>query len=236
MTSDMGTSWTMNDKPFKEPKLLGNGLMDRLLKRLVLKKFRINHQHFFDYSKFRVITPLSERENIIGFVGRLAEGKGILNLLIAFAALSETRDDITLMVVGDGPLMGKVKKFLRKTNLGERVVAEGWVNNEDLPDCYNKMKMLVLPSYTEALPMVILEAMACSTPVLVTPVGAVSDYIVDGKTGFILIDNEPMTIIRKINRVLRCSDLEDIANWAKELVEKEFTFEAAVDSFRTALE
>ena len=56
-----------------------------------------------------------------------------------------------------------------------------------------------------------LEVMACGTPVLATPGGAIPDVIIDGKTGFIMEDNTPCCIAHNVKRALSCPDLEEIA-------------------------
>jgi glycosyltransferase involved in cell wall biosynthesis len=81
-----------------------------------------------------------------------------------------------------------------------------------------------------------LEAMACGTPVLATPVGAIPDVIKDGETGFIMEDNSPECIARNIIRALNHPNLEQIAQNARALVEKEFTFEKAVERYREILD
>ena len=80
-----------------------------------------------------------------------------------------------------------------------------------------------------------LEAMACGTPVLATPVGAIPDVIKDEETGFIMKDNSPECIARNVIRALNHSNLEQVAQNARALVEKEFTFEKAVERYREIL-
>jgi hypothetical protein len=77
---------------------------------------------------------------------------------------------------------------------------------------------MVIPSFTEGLPNIMLEAMACGTPVLATPVGAISDIIRDSETGFIMENNSPKCIIENVNRVIGSSELE-----TKEFDFKDFT-------------
>ena len=122
-----------------------------------------------------------------------------------------------------------------KENLNNKVELTRWIPHDELPDYLNELKLLILPSYTEGLPNIMLEAMACGTPVLATPVGAIPDVITDGETGFILENNSPECIAENVMRALNHHDLEKIVKNARELVEKEFTYEAAVKRYRAIL-
>ncbi|HJH26821.1 MAG TPA: hypothetical protein C5S37_08640 [Methanophagales archaeon] len=77
--------------------------------------------------------------------------------------------------------------------------------------------------------------MACGTPVLATPVGAIPDVIKDGNTGFIMKDKSPECIAKNVMRALEHPNLERIVENARALVEREFTYEAAVERYRKIL-
>lgn len=211
-----------------------------LVKEYNMEKYRnkisIAHRHFLDFNKFKIEKPLSERDNLLGYIGRLSQEKGILNFMEAMTKVLEMRDDIRFLVGGDGPLRTKVEQCLNAKNLNSKVKFVGWIPHDELPKCLNDLKLLVLPSYTEGLPNIMLEAMACGTPILATPVGAIPDVISDGETGFIMDDNSPECIASNVLRVLSQPNLEEIAKNAHALVEKEFTYEAAVEKYRNILD
>ena len=94
----------------------------------------------------------------------------------------------------------------------------------------------MIPSQFEGLPNILLEAMACGTLVLATPVGAIPDVIVDGRTGFIMEDNSPDCIAKNVTRVLNSSDSEQVAENGRRFVEEHFTFEHAVARWKEVLE
>ena len=199
-------------------------------------KILIAPRHFLDFDKFKIKKKFDERDNLIGYIGRLSEEKGTLNFVKAIPEIMKERDDINFLIVGDGQLRDKIEEYLNKENLNNTVKIEGWIPHDELPDYLNELKLIVLPSYTEGLPNIMLEAMACGTPILATPVGAIPDVITDGETGFILWDNSPECIAGNVIRTLNQSDLDKIVKNAKELVENRYTYEAAVNRYKKIFE
>ncbi|MFC1918893.1 glycosyltransferase family 4 protein [Chloroflexota bacterium] len=198
-------------------------------------KITFAHEHFLDFDTFSPQKPLSQRDSLIAYIGRLEEGKGITNFLEALAILSEKKREASFLIGGEGPLRDKVEEYSSRPGTGQRVEFAGWILHDELPKYLNEVKLLVLPSYTEALPNIILEAMACGTPVLTTVVGAIPDIVKDGETGFIMKDNSSNCIAENIIRALEHPDLEQIADNAHALVEQEYTYEAAIKKFEPVL-
>ena len=196
-------------------------------------KIKIAHKHFLDLNNFKLNISYDNRMQNVGYIGRLSNEKGILNLVKCMSFLD---DNIKLLIIGDGPRKANIKKILDENSLHMKVELISWVPNEKIPFYLNTMKLFVLPSYTEGLPHVVIEAMACGTPVLATPVGAIPDIIKDGDTGFIMKNNSPECISANIIRALDHPDLEGISLRARALMEREFTFERTVEKWREVLE
>jgi len=197
-------------------------------------KISIAHEHFLNFDKFKIRKTLDQRDTLVGYIGRLSQEKGILNLMEAVPKVVETREQTTFLVGGDGPLRPRVEEYVNRSN--DKVKYVGWIPHEELPEYLNRLRLLVLPSYTEGLPNIMLEAMACGTPVLATPVGAIPDIIKDGQTGFIMENNSPECVAENIVRAMSHPDLGQIAHNARALVEKEFTYDAAVEHYREILD
>lgn len=196
-------------------------------------KISIAHEHFLDFGKFNIVKKLSERENLVGFVGRLSEEKGALNFARAILILSKNINSIEFTIGGDGQLRGEIEEILSDNNLKGKFI--GWIPHDRLTGHLNQLKLLVLPSYSEGLPNIILEAMACGTPVLSTAVGAIPDIIKDSETGFIMENNTPDCIASNIIRALEHHELGDVAQRARTLVECEFTYDKSVDRWGSIL-
>ena len=198
-------------------------------------KILIAHRHFLDFNNFTVTTPYHDRPPLIGYIGRLSGEKGVQHFAQALPAILSNHQDLCVLIGGDGQLKQEIEASLQDGSLADRVDLPGWISHDELPKYLNKLRLLVLPSYTEGLPNIMLEAMACGTPVLATPVGAIPDVIRDGETGFIMEDNSPECIARNVMRALNDPDLEDVAERGRRFVEGEYTFEKVVEKWKGIL-
>ncbi len=211
-----------------------------LIKSWQLEDYRskifIAREHFLDFNIFAVTMPLPDRPPLVGYIGRLSREKGAQNFTQALPTILSDRRDLRVLIGGDGPLKETIAASLQEEALADQVDLPGWISHDDLPTYLNQLRLLVLPSYTEGLPNIMLEAMACGTPVLATPVGAIPDVIIDGKTGFIMENNSPGCIAENVIRALNSPDLEEIAEAGRRFVEENFTFESTVARWKEVLE
>ncbi|WP_346434747.1 glycosyltransferase family 4 protein [uncultured Methanoculleus sp.] len=199
-------------------------------------KIFIAHEHYFDLNFFTITAPLADRPPLIGYIGSLGEVKGVQNFIQALPEILSNQPDLRAFVGGDGQLKEAITTALHERGVTTRVDLPGWISHDTLPKYLNQLRLIVLPSYSEGLPNIMLEAMACGTPVLATPVGAIPDIIIDGKTGFIMENNSPECIAKNVIRALSSPDLEQIAENGRRFVEENFTFEKTVENWRRILQ
>jgi len=200
------------------------------------QKIAFGHEHFVNMNKFRIKKNLRDRADMIGFIGRLSEEKGILNFVRAVPKVLEKKRGASFAIGGGGHLYDQVTERLKNEKLNDKVKMFGRISHETVPEFLNELKLLVIPSYTEGLPNVMLEAMACGTPVLATPVGAISDVLVDGINGFLLESNAEDSIAEAILCILERQDLQEIAEQGVETIKKDFTLESAIGTYKKVLE
>ena len=190
---------------------------------------------YIDTNLFQITKELNERKNLIGYIGRVHEGKGVMDFVRAMPLILERHKDMEFLIGGDGPAYDEIKEELRNSNLSRIVKLIGWIPHDRIPSYLNELKLFVLPSYSEGLPTGVLEAMACGAVVLATPVGGVPDVIKDEETGFILEANSPECIARNVIRALKHPNLNEIVRNACNVIKEEYAYEAAVERYRMIL-
>ena len=188
-------------------------------------KIHIARPHLLDLEKFKIEKNLKDRDNYIGFIGRFSEEKGVLNFIKSIPSIVINNEESLFLVAGDGQLKGPIEEELTKLHLRDKTRMPGWIMRSELPKYLNDLKVLVVPSFTEGLPNIILEAMACGTIVLTTPVGAIQDVITNGVTGFLMENNTPECIANNLNAILKHKGLEKISSNARALVAREFNYQ-----------
>lgn len=141
--------------------------------------------------------------HIVLSVGRLIDWKGTIYLINAMPEIIRHYPDTKLLIVGSGPEMDNLIQRVRELGLGNNVTFLGIVPNEELSSYYHSSDVFVLPSInkdgkTEALGVVLLEAMASGCPVIGSNVGGIPDIIVDGENGFLVPEQRPDVLAERI--------------------------------------
>jgi glycosyltransferase involved in cell wall biosynthesis len=126
------------------------------------------------------------REPTVLFLGRLEREKGIFDLVEAVALIAQQVPGIHLKMCGAGSARAQIEQLAVQKGLGALISFPGWVSGAAKADLLRTAGVFVLPSYAEGMPMSVLEAMAASTPVVASRVGAVADMLEDGASGFVV--------------------------------------------------
>lgn len=150
--------------------------------RLSLIPHGVNTDRFYPRSESH--PAVSTKKTSILFVGRLASRKGVSRAIESIATLRD--DAVELLIAGTGRHEDRLKQLAQDCGVDENVKFLGFVPDDKLPVLYSAADVFVFPSRYEGFGLVVLEAMACGTPVVGTPVGGVPDIVEDGKTGFVV--------------------------------------------------
>jgi glycosyltransferase involved in cell wall biosynthesis len=135
-------------------------------------------------------------------VGRLSEEKGQIVLMDAVSKLVSDGVSLKLVLVGDGPTRTYIEHWLAKENLTDHVELTGSVSGERVREEILAARALVLPSFAEGLPVVIMEALALRRPVIATHVGGIPELVEDGKNGFLVPAGAVDTLAKAIRLTL----------------------------------
>ncbi len=120
------------------------------------------------------------------YVGRLHEQKGPLLLVEAAGKLRDRGVDFELLLVGDGPMRGEIERLIDHLGLGDRVKLAGWMSKPGVRQALIDSRVLVLPSFAEGLPMVLMESLALGRPVITTYIAGIPELVTPGECGWLV--------------------------------------------------
>lgn len=182
--------------------------------------------------KFKVEGP------VILFVGRLIDLKGTAFLIKAVPAVIQRFPAAKTFVIGSGPQKAELTRLADSLNVANHIVFMDEVPQDELVPFYSMADVFVLPSIinengeTEGLGVVLLEAMACQTPVVGSNVGGIQDIIHDGITGLLANQKDSHSIAEKINILLSDTHLrQNIIKNGLRLVKESYSWEVISDRF-----
>lgn len=136
---------------------------------------------------FRVdkLAAIPEQPRLV-FVGRLCAEKGLGILVEAAARLAASGVQFELALIGDGPLRPDVEQVIQARGLQGAITLLGWRSSEGVRREVEASRALVLPSFAEGLPVVIMEALALGRPVISTQIAGIPELVVHGQNGWLV--------------------------------------------------
>lgn len=139
-------------------------------------------------------------------VGRLCEQKGQLILLEAANQLKLKGIDFQLVLAGDGEMREEIERQIDVKNLRQQVRITGWISSDQVRDEILNARALVLPSFAEGLPVVIMEAMALKRPVISTYIGGIPELVKPGLNGYLCPAGDVDALAENMEACLTASD------------------------------
>lgn len=171
---------------------------------------------------------LPPQARLIGAVGRLWPQKRMKDLIWAADLLKVVRDDVHLVIIGDGPQRARLEQFRRQVRIEDKVHLLG--HRSDVPRWMPNFDLLWLASEYEGLPNVVLEAMAAGVPVVATDIPGNRDLVVPDETGYLVPVGDRAAFARQANKLLDDAELaRRLGATGRQRVLGEFTVERMVE-------
>ena len=172
---------------------------------------------------------------VIGVVARLEPVKGVEHFVRAAAIVARQRDDVRFVVAGTGSLESKLREIAFAEGISERLTFLG--DTRPAAPVLAACDLVVLPSMSEGLPVVALEAMALETPVVATRVGGIPEAVENGVTGILVPPADPAAMAEAILGLLGDSEsMRQMAEKGPRRVGQYFTFEVMARAYRRLYE
>jgi glycosyltransferase involved in cell wall biosynthesis len=165
------------------------------------------------------------RSCVVGAAGRLSPEKGFEVLVAAAERVLRRDPSVGFVLFGDGPCRERLARQIKAAGLGGAFVLSGF--RADLDRFLPHLDLLVLPSYTEGLPNVVLEACAAAVPVVATAAGGTPEVVEDGLNGYLAPAGDAARLADRIDAVLTAEDRGRTLGFeGRQRVLERFTFAA----------
>jgi len=169
-----------------------------------------------DFPVGRVYNPVPTREydlmpgferpdpnrKVVLFMGWIIEAKGIFDLLAIVPRLAEAHPDVLVRFGGDGVHMDRFQAEASLCPTPDNLDVAGWVTGQDKLDAYAGADIFCLPSYSEGLPISVLEAMSARLPVVATRISGVPEQVIEGETGLLFEPKDRDTLFEHLSGLL----------------------------------
>jgi glycosyltransferase involved in cell wall biosynthesis len=145
--------------------------------------------------------PVADNRRLV-CVGRLAEQKGQLLLVEAAGALAREGVAFELVFAGDGPFRPLIEQRARELSIADNVRITGWLSNDEVRAQLLEARAMVLPSFAEGLPVVLMEAMALGRPAVTTYVAGIPELVESGVSGWLVPAGSVPALAAAVRRAL----------------------------------
>jgi glycosyltransferase involved in cell wall biosynthesis len=168
---------------------------------------------------------------IVLAAGRLSPEKGVHVLVEAAPAICQSIPGVKIVVLGEGPERSRLERRIAELGIGDSVWLPGF--RQDLDSLIPHADVVVLPSLTEGLPNVALEAGAAGIPVVATAVGGTPEVVADEQTGFLVPANDPAAVATGVIAILADRELrKSLGTAARQRMREHFSFEAHAAAYQ----
>lgn len=198
---------------------------DPLKLRLILNSVDLSGVNFR-------VTPRNSLDHFsLLFVGRICRPKGVFDLVEAFS-LAKLPATSHLYIVGDGEDLEELKTVIYDLDLTDKVTLAG--ASSSVPEYLADSHVLVLPSYAEGIPRVVMEAFAAGTPVIGTDIPGIRQLVEDEVTGLLAPAGDTGALARAIERLCNHPELaRHMAENARLVIEKNYSAKRMAQDFKT---
>lgn len=171
-------------------------------------------------NKLKKELRIKENEKVIITVSRLVPKNAVDDLIKSLKYLDLPAK---LLILGVGPLQKKLKNLVKKLNLENKVLFLGLIPPNEVPKYLAISDVFIRPSISEGFGNVFVEAMVAGVPIIGTPVGGISDFLEDNKTGLFCQPRNPKTIVQAVERIFKDKKLNNrLIENGKKLVEEKY--------------
>jgi glycosyltransferase involved in cell wall biosynthesis len=173
---------------------------------------------------------LQDNHKVLLFLGSLTEQKRPIVFVEIVSTIYKTHPDVRAVIVGDGPLRKAVENRIAETKMKDVITV--WGYQENVLPFLVAADVLVLTSSTEGVPGVVLEAGLLSVPVVSTLVGGMTECVENGKTGFLIREEELHSFPEKVIQVLVDDGLRlSFGTNARQKIMEEFSWQKVIDMY-----
>lgn len=173
----------------------------------------------------------------VGFVKHLRRRYDPSTLVEGFARLAAAEPGASLVMAGSGPMLGRLRRRARRLGVADRIEWLGEVPHEEVPALMRTFQVLANPSRSESFGVVLAEAGATGIPAAASAVGGVTDVVVDGETGLLVLPGDPHALAAALARLAADPELRrSMGEAARRRVQERFEWSDCVDRMVAVLE